>query len=618
MKLQIQSSKVRKTKVLLSFFVALVISVFFFSFAPAGLFQNNVEKDIVHWHYTGYGPDDFVKLNPYINYLTGYYDVLTSGGSGGLMPLFLFVKTQEIKRAEQARLDSLRKKALIYGRPEEAGVDHHKLMMIDSIVLDAIEKGAMPGAQVFVARRGRIIYEKAFGHHDYNGKTPVQMDDLYDIASITKIAATTLAAIKMMQEGSLDLDAPLGNYFRDTIIRYTHFKTDTLIRMDSICLAELSADQIDLLKESEDIFIFGDSLMVQRNMIIDTVVPEKNIFSVPVRYLLVHQSGLNPSLPILPYYLYAESYAKIIIEEMEYEELLAQRMEHYEEVPQAGNGIILEETSEVDPNIIEASPVHFDLEEAFGYFYSKTLEKGEAETKVADSMYLRNAFRDSLFADARRIRVHEDVKYQYACINMILLQMAIDSINGVDLDAYLKHEFFRSLGMANTTFNPLSFFPKERIIPTENDHKWRRQQVHGTVHDPSAALMGGIAGNAGLFSTASDLGIFGQMLLNGGAYNGVEYLEKEILDQFTKKQAENHRGLGFDKPSENGIHAKDIHPDSYGHLGFTGGALWIDPVNEIVFVFLSNRVTPNASNNTFAKLRVRQNVHQAVYDAILD
>jgi CubicO group peptidase (beta-lactamase class C family) len=154
------------------------------------------------------------------------------------------------------------------------------------------------------------------------------------------------------------------------------------------------------------------------------------------------------------------------------------------------------------------------------------------------------------------------------------------------------------------------------IAPTENDEVWRDQLLQGTVHDPSAALLGGVSGNAGLFSTAADLGILGQMLLNGGHYGGKQYLDTATVRQFTQKQEENHRGLGFDRPSKNGVHAADIHPSSFGHLGFTGSAMWVDPENEIVFVFLSNRVYPNADNNVIATQKIRQKVHQAVYDAI--
>lgn len=617
MKTPIHSSKATKTQVFLPIFLVLVITGLFFSFGIHHAPITNMEKENTPSNSTK-NNNSLVKQDFHFEYISRFNDILALGESMSLTPYFLFIKNQERRRAEKAQRDSLRKIALIYAHPSEAGLDQEKLLIIDSIVLDAIEWGAMPGAQVFVARRGRIVYEKAFGDHDYFGETPLQSNDLFDIASITKIAATTLASMKLTQEGRLDLDAPLGSYFKDTIIHYPEMKMDTLIKIDSVWLADLTPKDLNLLKGSKDITIFGDSLLVQKTKILTPETPETNIFRVAIRNFLVHQSGLNPSLPILPYYHYADTFEKIISKRMDHENLMAYRMESYEEIPSTGNGIILEETAEIDPQPVEDIFFTFDREEAFAHFYSKTLIPGEAETKVADSMYLKKDFRDSLFADARRIKVHHDPAYQYACINMILLQMAIDSINGVDLDTYLKNEFFQQLGMKNTTFNPLNHFPKERIVPTETDDKWRRQIVHGTVHDPSAALMGGIAGNAGLFSTASDLGIFGQMLLNGGAYNGIEYLDAEIIDQFTSRQHENHRGLGFDKPSANGVHAKDLHPDSYGHLGFTGGALWIDPVNEIVFVFLSNRVTPSATNNLFSQLRVRQNVHQAVYDALID
>ena len=129
--------------------------------------------------------------------------------------------------------------------------------------------------------------------------------------------------------------------------------------------------------------------------------------------------------------------------------------------------------------------------------------------------------------------------------------------------------------------------------------------------------MGGIAGNAGLFANANDLAMFFQMILNKGSYGGEQYLSSSTVDLFTSAYI-GHRGLGFDKPpqGEDYIIAKSASPDSYGHTGFTGTCVWVDPNEELVFIFLSNRIHPKSNNWKLNTLRIRQRVHQAVYDAI--
>ncbi len=200
---------------------------------------------------------------------------------------------------------------------------------------------------------------------------------------------------------------------------------------------------------------------------------------------------------------------------------------------------------------------------------------------------------------------------------MILLQMAMDSITHQSLGQHLNDNFYKPLGLANLQYNPASRVKGERLIPTEYDAHWRKQLLKGHVHDPAAALMGGVAGNAGLFSNANDLAILFQMLLNGGEYGGRRYLNPETVSHFTGRKA-GHRGLGFDKPPVNGryIIARDASKESYGHTGFTGTCVWVDPENELIFIFLSNRIYPDADNWKINQMRIRSRMHQAVYEAL--
>lgn len=330
--------------------------------------------------------------------------------------------------------------------------------------------------------------------------------------------------------------------------------------------------------------------------------------------LLAHQSGLNPYLPIVPYYFYADSYLEIWENDAQ-RQLYAQFQQesHAMETTQTPD-LLLKQTQEVDAPQNQKKVYPFEKAEAFNFYFSRRRIPRVAEKSITEKMFLRNHFMDSLYQAVTNMKVREDNPNTYSCMNMILLQMMADSINQQRLDAFVREQFYQPLGMNHTTYLPLQHFPKSRIAPTEKDYLWREQLIHGTVHDPAAALLGGVSGNAGLFSTASDLGILGQMLLNGGHYGGRQFLEAHTIEQFTASQAHTHRGLGFDKPSNS--QNMYMSPSAFGHMGFTGCAFWVDPEHDLVYVFLSNRVHPDASNNLLARERIREKVHQAIYDSI--
>jgi CubicO group peptidase (beta-lactamase class C family) len=172
-------------------------------------------------------------------------------------------------------------------------------------------------------------------------------------------------------------------------------------------------------------------------------------------------------------------------------------------------------------------------------------------------------------------------------------------------------------------FKPLNRYSKDEIIPTEYDTEFRKQLIRGYVHDPGAAMLGGISGHAGLFSNTRDLAVIMQMLLNNGTYGGKEYLAASTVLRFTRAwnpESGNRRGLGFDKPlrifDPNGPACQAASPYSFGHSGFTGTYCWADPSNGLIYVFLSNRICPDASNQKLAQMNIRTNTHQAAYDAM--
>lgn len=481
------------------------------------------------------------------------------------------------------------KTRLKYSMPEDAGLDSEILAKIDSIAQYAVSSGAMPGCQIFIARKGIVVYEKSWGYLDYSKTNAVDKTDMYDVASLTKICATTLAMMKMVESGKIRLDDKLEKYFKNTKIDYGKIKPDTVTIIDTVSIAGKSEKQIKELVFNKDTIHIDDTLIRIKQEFITKVTPSANIFQVPVRSLLVHQSGISPSLPILSYMFYEDSYTKWKKEEA------------------IKNGEPLPENTK------------FSRQEAFEYYYSSKWVKDSAELKIAENMYLKKRWQDTLYEDVKRLGTFNRNNYQYTDMNMILAQAIIDTVNKMSIDKFVKKEFYEGLGMRNSTFTPRYFnIPYNRIAPTENETFWRRQVIHGYVHDPSAAMLGGISGNAGLFTTASDLGILGQMWLNGGTYGGRRYLNEGTIKMFSATQPENHRGLGFDKAAARNLNAPSAPASTYGHTGFTGCVMWIDPENEIVYVFLSNRLHPNVKNWQILGQKVLQNVHQVVYDAIIE
>jgi beta-N-acetylhexosaminidase len=204
----------------------------------------------------------------------------------------------------------------------------------------------------------------------------------------------------------------------------------------------------------------------------------------------------------------------------------------------------------------------------------------------------------------------------YSDFGFIVLGKIVEKITGMTLDKYLSAEFFEPLGMRNTFYKP-SLNYVARIVPTENDTVWRKRVVRGTVHDETADLLGGVSGHAGIFSNASDLAILVQMILNGGSYGGVEYIKLQTIKLFTeRKNKSQQRGLGWDFKTLEGYSSAGslFGTKSFGHTGFTGTSIWVDPERKLFVIFLTNRVHPTRANTKISK--VRPTLHDAVVGAV--
>jgi beta-N-acetylhexosaminidase len=387
-----------------------------------------------------------------------------------------------------------------------------KLNAIDAIVRDAIEKGATPGAVVLVAKDGKIIYHKAFGYYTYDKTEAVNTESIFDMASVTKVCATSISVMRLYDEGKLDLKKKLGDYLP---------------------------------------WVKGTN---KENLTIENI--------------LLHQAGL---VAYIPFY---------------------------------------KETLEADGKPSAK--------------YYATSKNDSFSIRVAKDMYMRTSWRDTLYKRILESPLGSTNKYVYSDNDFIFLGKVVEAISGSPLNEYVEKEFYRPMGLTTAGFKPAERFPLKRIIPTEQEKQFRLQLLRGDVHDPGAAMFGGVAGHAGLFSNAYDLAIIMQMLLNGGTINGNRYISKETINLFTAYHSSfSRRGYGFDKPEKDNDKRPDPYPclsassQTFGHTGYTGTCVWADPVYDLVFIFLSNRVNPDGGENTkLLKMNVRTNIQEAIYKAM--
>lgn len=397
--------------------------------------------------------------------------------------------------------------------PGSVGLAPEALQKIDAIATEAIEKGATPGCVVLVARNGKIAYNKAFGYTNFDKKEPVTTDMAFDLASVTKISATTVSIMKLYEEGKIDLEKTLGDYLP---------------------------------------WVQGSDK-----------APLK------LKDILLHQAGLNPFIPF------------------------------YREVIDTASG--------------QPRPEYF-----------ATQKDAQHQFRVAENLYLRNDWQDTLYKRILQSKLTPADKYVYSDNDFIFLGKIVEAVSGKPLNEFVRENIYEPLHMTTTTYRPRELMPVNQIVPTEEEKHFRQQLIRGDVHDEGAAMFGGVAGHAGLFSNAYDLAQLYQLLLNGGELNGIRLFKKSTIDKFTAyNSAISRRGLGFDKPEKDNATRKEpypsksVSPETFGHTGFTGTCVWVDPQYNLVYIFLSNRVTPTRNNNKLGQLNVRPNIQEAIYQAIV-
>ncbi|HLG02685.1 MAG TPA: serine hydrolase, partial [Bacteroidia bacterium] len=400
---------------------------------------------------------------------------------------------------------------LKYTVPEEVGFSRKAMERIDSIVAEGIKEHAFPGCQVFAAKDGKVFFEKSYGHFTYEKKHTVRKDDLYDIASITKIVATVPAVMKMVEEKKMNMDEELSTY-----------------------LPELKGT---------------------------------NKEEIVIREMLAHQAGLKAWIP---FYLRT-----------------------------------------LDPDGGRDKK-----------FYRSTFSDS-FPIYVAPGVFLTKGYRDTIYKSITNSAVSPVHTYLYSDLGYYYLKRIIEQEKNMLLSIYADSVFYHPLGLPLLGFQPRLRIPTARIAPTENDKRWRGQLIQGDVHDQGAAMLGGIGGHAGVFSNANDVGVMMQLFLNYGEYGGRRYFDSMTVATFTSYQYlqnGNRRGIGFDKPEtdpEKPNPACDsISCNSFGHQGFTGTQAWADPETGLVYVFLSNRIYPDAEQNKLVQLGIRTAIMQELVEGL--
>lgn len=386
------------------------------------------------------------------------------------------------------------------------------LKELDNFINKAIKDQVFPGCQIFASVNGTIIYQKSFGHYTYLPSSQNISDStLFDIASVTKIMATTPSIMKLVELGKISLDSSLNTYIPD-LVRGTD---------------------------------------------------KQNL---KIKDLLLHQAGLKAWIP----------FYKATLDSVTQKP----RADLYRTVAEPGFNI-----------------------------------------PVAANLFLKNSYIDTMWRVIVDSPLENKGRYVYSDLDFYFLKRVVEKVSGLRLADFVRTNFYQPLGLVDILFNPWKLNRISDCAPTEYDSYFRYQLLQGYVHDPGAAMLGGVAGHAGLFATAENVAVMLQMLLNGGIYGHHRFLERLTVWNFTVYHSDiSRRAYGFDKPvkedEQSGPASMLCSKSSFGHQGFTGTCAWADPESGIVFVLLSNRVYPSSKNWLINKYNIRTKAQTYIYKAL--
>lgn len=429
----------------------------------------------------------------------------------GALPMkgvFPYHVDSELKSGLGLKYPALNRLAFV--ESESVNLNQAKITEIDVALEKAIADGVFPGCQVAVAHKGKVLYNKSFGKFTYDETDAVQNDDIYDVASVTKVVSSTAALMYLQSKDQFTLEKKLVDY-----------------------LPEL--------------------------------VENSTVQNVVLRSMMAHQAGFKPFIPF-------------------YKRTLSNK--------------------QWKASVYQSHQTDFN------------------NRLVAKDMWINQFYRDTMMAELLRTPLVSPGKYVYSDLGYYFVQRIVEKLSGQTQDEFVSEKIYNQLGLNRIGYNPLTYYPLNKIAPTENDTLFRKQLVQGFVHDPGAAMQGGVAGHAGIFSNATDLLAVMQLFLNKGNYAGKQILKKEVVEEYTKAQLPgNRRAAGFDRPAMGNPKSPvcDLaSAKSYGHSGFTGTFVWVDPEYDLIFVFLSNRVYPDAENWKITAQGIRPKIHRLFYQLILN
>ena len=480
-------------------------------------------KTIIAWFGNPYGIPEIKSLENADGLILTYQDnqytqdlsaQLIFGGIGGSGELPVTINDRYPVGSGIITPGNLRLK---YGIGETAGLSSEILEhRIDSIATAGLQAKAYPGCEVMVARKGVVVFRKCYGYHTYDNRTPVTNEDLYDLASVTKISSSLPGFMLLNTQGKFTPDQTLGYYL-------PYFR-------------------------------------------------RSNKGNLTMREIFAHQAGLTPFI------------------------------------------LFWKETEKKDGEL---------RKRIYRREYSDRFP-----LEVAHCMYIRHNYRNKMFREIKKSPLGEK-KYVYSDLTFIITPGIIDRLTGEKWYDFVTENIYRKIGAFDLAFNPDQKYPLSRLIPTEYDSLFRKQQLIGTVHDETAAMLGGRSGHAGLFATANDLMKLMELYRRMGNYGGEQLIGQDVMKEYTRVQFpenNNRRALGFDKPlldnaglPQNRTYpTRSASPSSFGHSGYTGTFVWIDPESEISYVFLCNRVYPTRNSVVLYDLNIRTEILQAIYDSIYD
>lgn len=402
-----------------------------------------------------------------------------------------------------------------YSVPENVGINGDSLnFKINKIVDEMFDSLATPGCQILVAKDGNIIFDKCYGYWTYDKKREVRNGDIFGLASVTKVMATTLSMMKLQDEEKLSVFRKYSDY-------------------------------------------------------LDGEIGESNKKDVIIMDAMAHHAGLKPWIP---------AYQMTI--------------------------------DTIKGQIVRSKK----------YYRSKSQEG--FEIKVANNIYLKNDFPDTLWSMLLKSPMLSERKYKYSDLGLIMTKEVLEKVSGMPEDVYVENNFYKPMGLSHTMYNPTRRYTKSNLVPSENDEYWRMQVVQGYVHDMWSAMLGGVSGHAGLFSNSRDLARLLQMVINGGEYGGQQFFSYPTIYTFTTRfKNSTRRGIGWDMKEldrKRDCNISDLaSPSTFGHYGFTGTGVWADPENDIVYIFLSNRTYPTMKNRKLYKYNFRSKIQSAIYESFL-